>query len=218
MTAARPPAQVLDDGGAGLDTDGRRLRRQRNRDAVVDALAGLYRSGNLRPSSAEIAEHAGLSPRSLFRYFDDVDDLCRAAVDRLQERALPLLSVGADAGDPLQRRVEALADQRVRLFSEVAPAATVSRLEAPFHRALADGLRRSRAVLRAELAALFEPELAAMEPDDADKVLAALDVVCSFESFELLRGDQALGPGRLRATLVHAVTALLGGSADKEPA
>lgn len=209
MSPARPPEQVLDEGEAGIDTDGRRLRRQRNRDAVVDALAALYRDGNLRPSSAEIAERAGLSPRSLFRYFDDVDDLCRAAVDRLQERALPLLSIAAQADDALAKRIEALVDQRVRLFHEVAPAATVSRLEAPFHDALADGLRRSRAVLRAEVAALFQPELSAMKHDDADQVVSALDVLCSFESFELLRGDQALGPTRLRATLVHAVTALL---------
>jgi TetR/AcrR family transcriptional regulator of autoinduction and epiphytic fitness len=219
MSSARAPEQELEqDGDAGLDTDGRRLRRQRNRDAVVDALAGLYSDGNLRPSSAEIAERAGLSPRSLFRYFDDVDDLCRAAVDRLQEQALPLLAVAATADDPLTTRVEALVDQRLRLWRNVAPAATVSRLEAPFHPALADGLRRSRAVLRAELATLFGPELDAMEPEDAEQVLAALDVVCSFESFELLRHDQALAVPRLRAALVHAVTALLGRPPSTPPA
>lgn len=210
MGPARAAEQELEDGDSGLDTDGRRRRRQRNRDAVVDALAGLYRDGNLRPSSAEIAERAGLSPRSLFRYFDDVDDLCRAAVDRLQEQALPFLAVAATADDPLEVRVDALLDQRLRLWRHVAPAATVSRLEAPFHPALADGLRRSRAVLRAELATLFGPELDAMELEDAESALAAMDVVCSFESFELLRHDQALAIPRLRATLVHAVTALLG--------
>ena len=52
----------------GPDTvDGRRVRRDRNRDAVVDALLTLYGEGNLEPGSAEIAERAGLSPRSLFR-------------------------------------------------------------------------------------------------------------------------------------------------------
>ena len=62
------------DGTAG---DGRRLRRDRNRTAVVDALLDLYGESNLRPSTAEIAERAGLSHRSLFRYFDDFEDLCR---------------------------------------------------------------------------------------------------------------------------------------------
>jgi AcrR family transcriptional regulator len=217
MAPARTAASLADDAEAGLDADGRRLRRERNRDAVVDALAELYRDGNLRPSSTEIAGRAGLSPRSLFRYFDDVDDLCRAAVDRLQEQALPLLAMEAGPEDPLGRRVEALVEQRLRLFRSVAPAATVSRLEAPFHPALADGLRRSRAVLRAELRTLFEPELARMEPQRADHVLSALDVLCSFESFELLRGDQALSVAKVRATLEHAVTALLAGPPRAEP-
>lgn len=51
-TATSPEAQ-----------DGRHLRRDRNRDAVVDALLALYGEGNLDPSSAEIAERARLSPR-----------------------------------------------------------------------------------------------------------------------------------------------------------
>ncbi len=195
---------------AGLDTDGRRQRRQRNRDAVVDALAALYRQGNLRPSSAEIAERAGLSPRSLFRYFDDVDDLCRAAVDRLQEQARPLLVIGAARDDALARRIGTVVDQRIRLFREVEAAATVSRINAPFHPALARGLRRSRALLRAQLRHLFGPELEAMDDEAAADVLSSLDVVLSFESFELLRRDQALSVPRLRRVLIVSIATLLG--------
>jgi AcrR family transcriptional regulator len=216
MTPARAAASLLDDGAAaGLDSDGRRLRRQRNRDAVVDALAELYRDGNFRPSSTEIAERAGLSPRSLFRYFDDVDDLCRAAVERLQEKALPLVGIDAVPDDRLHRKIEALVAGRLRLFRTVAAAATVSRLEAPFHPALTQGLRRSRAVLRDQLRTLFAPELASMDEERAARVLAALDVLCSFESFALLRHDQGLGMPAVRATLASAVAALL--SADGMP-
>jgi AcrR family transcriptional regulator len=78
------------DGGQPATTDGRQLRRRRNREAVVEALLDLYRDGNLSPSTEEIAERSGLSPRSLFRYFDDVNDLVRSAVERQQERAIPL--------------------------------------------------------------------------------------------------------------------------------
>ncbi|MBV8463124.1 MAG: helix-turn-helix transcriptional regulator, partial [Acidimicrobiales bacterium] len=77
-------------GDAADETDGRRRRRLTNRGTVVDALLDLYREGNLRPSTDEIAERAGLSPRSLFRYFEDVDDLAGAAVNRAQLRALPV--------------------------------------------------------------------------------------------------------------------------------
>ena len=75
------------------ETDGRRLRRALNREAVVDALLDLYSEGNLRPSTDEIAERAGISPRSLFRYFRDADDLAGEAVTRQLGRAMPLLAI-----------------------------------------------------------------------------------------------------------------------------
>ena len=70
--------------------DGRTLRRERNRAAMVDAMLELYREGNLAPSSDAIAERAGLSPRSLFRYFEDIDDLVHAAITRQQQRIAPV--------------------------------------------------------------------------------------------------------------------------------
>jgi AcrR family transcriptional regulator len=60
---------------------------------------------------------------SLFRYFDDIEDLCRAAVDRQHQRALPLVPVKIDQSAPLAARITALVSQRVRLFEFMAPAA-----------------------------------------------------------------------------------------------
>src|SRR5271165_1494930 len=119
-------------GDAPRETDGRRLRRALNREAVVDALLDLYSEGNLRPSTDEIAERAGISPRSLFRYFEDADDLAGEAVTRQFGRAMPLLPLCVEADAPFDARVAALADQRLRLFSVVGQAAHVSRLRAPF--------------------------------------------------------------------------------------
>src|SRR5712691_6310378 len=144
------------DGSAG---DGRRLRRDRNRTAVVDALLDLYGESNLRPSTAEIAERAGLSHRSLFRYFDDFDDLCREAVGRAEQRALPLIPIRIDQAAPLTDRIDALVSQRLRLFEALGPVALVSRLNAPFAHVLAAELTKNRAFLRAQLADLFAPEL-----------------------------------------------------------
>ena len=78
----RAPDEATDPGSAPVveKIDGRRASRERNRDAVVDALLDLYREGNLSPGADAVAERSGLSRRSLFRYFDDLDDLCRAAI------------------------------------------------------------------------------------------------------------------------------------------
>jgi TetR/AcrR family transcriptional regulator of autoinduction and epiphytic fitness len=184
------------------------MRRDRNRRAVVDALLDLFAEGNLRPSTAEIAGRAGLSPRSLFRYFDDIDDLGRAAIERQQQRACPLLRIEVGPDASLAAKVDALLAQRTRLFEAVAAAATVSRLRAPFQPVLAAELTKSRAALRGQIAELLGPELAALGMRAAG-ALAAADVLCSFESHQLLRFDQGLPVATVRAVLASALAALL---------
>ena len=142
--------------------DGRRVRRDRNRDAVVDALLTLYGEGNLEPGSAEIAERAGLSPRSLFRYFDDVDDLCEAAIARQAERILPLTDIAAGPTDPLDSRIGAFVNQRITMFDAMGHVGAVARLRAPFLPLVAAELSRMRGFLRDQLRQLFAGELAAL--------------------------------------------------------
>ncbi|MFI0528109.1 MAG: TetR/AcrR family transcriptional regulator, partial [Ilumatobacteraceae bacterium] len=105
MTAIQADADT-----ASVPEDGRHARRDRNRLAVVDAMLQLYAEGNLDPSSDEIAERAGLSPRSLFRYFDDLDDLVRGAIGRQHERLLPLARLDVSVDSPLAARVARLVD------------------------------------------------------------------------------------------------------------
>src|SRR5438270_9832426 len=122
MRTVRPVTAVVD------ELDGRRLRREQNREAVLDALLGLFRDGVYEPSSNEIAERAGLSPRSLFRYFDDIDDLHRAAAERQLRLARPLVDVVATAADPTAVKIEQLVQARARLFETIAPAARATRV------------------------------------------------------------------------------------------
>jgi AcrR family transcriptional regulator len=197
------------DPGAPKETDGRRLRRALNREAVVDALLDLYGEGNLRPSTDEIAERAGISPRSLFRYFEDADDLAGEAVTRQLGRAMHLLPLAVGPEAPFNARVAALVDQRLRLFTTVGQAAHVSRLRAPFQPRLAESLREGRRFLRSQVRSLFAPELTSMSDDEAEAALAAGDVLSSFESYQLLTGDQGLTVDEARSVLVGTLSALL---------
>ena len=213
-TAGTDPHRTVRPGVPERVTDGRQLRRRRNREAVVEALLDLYREGNLRPSTEEIATRSGLSPRSLFRYFDDVDDLTRTAVRHQHERAQHLVPVGAGAHEPLAHKVETLVAQRFRLFDGVGNAAAVARLRAPFQPVLALEVRRNRAFLRAQIEELFAPELAGMSEDRAAAALAAADVLTSFEACQLLLGDQGLSAPGARAGVVLGLLAILGPPAE----
>jgi AcrR family transcriptional regulator len=199
VVVARPGATTVARG------DGRHRRRQENREAVLEALAALFAEGRYTPSSAEIAERAGLSPRSLFRYFDDTDDLNRAAIERQLRRAAPLLDPGVGPDDPTMSKIRSLAQSRVRLFDAIAPSARAARVCAHRHPIVRDQLRRDRTYLRRQLADVFSPELASA----GDELLSGLDVLFSFESYDLLRSDQQLSGAQTIDALVSAARALV---------
>jgi AcrR family transcriptional regulator len=206
-TAGRPAPD--DTEVAEVETDGRRLRRAMNREAVVDALLDLYREGSLRPGTDEIAERAGISPRSLFRYFEDTDDLVGEAITRQLARALPIVQVDAHADDPFADRVRALVDQRFRLFDAVGQAAYATRLRAPFQPRLAEILAESRRFLRGQLRTLFAAELSAMGAQRAEWSMAAADVLATFESYQLLTADQGCSAGEAKQVMVESLSVLL---------
>lgn len=188
--------------------DGRRLRREQNREAVIDALVSLFCEGVYEPGSNEIAERAGLSPRSLFRYFDDVDDLSRAAIDRQLSAARPLLDVAIEADAPTPAKIEHLVTARIELFDTIAPAARAARVCAHRHPVVAEQLRDGRAYLRRQVAQLFAAEL----HGDRATLRPALDALTSFETYDLLRGDQRLSRARTASVLIDALGQLLGPS------
>lgn len=190
--------------------DGRHARRARNRLAVVDAMLSLYAAGNLDPSSDEIAEHAGLSPRSLFRYFEDLDDLVRVAISRQHERLLPTSGLDVSSTGPLSDRVSRLVDQRVRLFDRIGSVGIVSRVRAPFQPLIASELATARTLLRRQLEQLFAPELSQRGAAGAASAIATIDVLTSFESLHLMRDDQQLSRLQIEAALADAITRLLG--------
>ena len=47
---------------------------------------GLLEEGYLRPTSAEVAERAGVSLRSVFQHFEDMESLYAAVADAQMER------------------------------------------------------------------------------------------------------------------------------------
>jgi AcrR family transcriptional regulator len=203
---------VESEGAPALDAnqqeDGRKRRRTQNRDAVIDALVTLIGSGRFDASATEIAEHAGISPRSLFRYFDDTDDLLQAAVARHHELARPFLQLDVRPDEPLARRIAAVVVARAQLWDAIEPSARVARMRAPVNPTLAAELARNRALQRAQLQQAFAPELEAMGADEARATLAAVEVLCSFESHDLIRNDQQLPAGVAEMALVRALTAL----------
>lgn len=191
--------------------DGRRLRRRENRDAVVEALVGFFDAGEYEPGIAAVAEAAGLSARSVFRYFDDLDDLARAAIEHQQRRLAPHWEHRIDTSLPVADRIEAFVAHRIQLLEAMGHVGRVARLRALTQPRIAEEVARVRSRLRAQISEVFVGELASLPAPEAEAVLAAADAICSFESHDLMR----VAHHQDAATTHRAMVAALAGLFDR---
>jgi TetR/AcrR family transcriptional regulator, regulator of autoinduction and epiphytic fitness len=188
--------------------DGRVARSIRTRAAVVDALLALLERGELRPTVGRIAEEAGISARSVYVHFEDLDDLFAAAAQRQSERFLPLVeTVPVDA--PLDVRVERFTESRARLLDAIHPVRRAAVLNEPFLPALARLLAGARARERAELARVFRRELDVHAGARRRRLLAALDAVTGWPAWDTWRTQHGLTARAARQTMAESITDLL---------
>ncbi|MGH8977308.1 MAG: TetR/AcrR family transcriptional regulator [Acidimicrobiia bacterium] len=167
-------------------TDGRSARSQRTRSAVVDALLELNRSGNLRPTAREIAAGAGVSLRSVYVHFDDLEDLFLAAAKRHAELVSGML-VEVPASGPLRSRAETLMRMRSRIYEEVGNVRRAAELQAPFSPKLEHWLAAGRAAGRRDLERVFARELDRLPRDVRKRRLATVVALTSSQTWDQLR-------------------------------
>jgi AcrR family transcriptional regulator len=191
-----------------LHLDGRRARREQNVEAVVEAMLDLLGEGNINPPAAMVAERSGVSLRSVFRYFDDMDTLTELAIARQMERAAPFFDL-IDATGTVEERAAALAQRRVEQHAHLAPYARAALVRAHQYPAVAEGLATRRDALRRQVDALFAPELEALDASGREDVLATLEGVTSLEVVEVMVGHRELTPARVQAAIVRATLAVL---------
>jgi AcrR family transcriptional regulator len=188
--------------------DRRRLRTERSQAAVIDALLDLYRDGQIRPSAAEIAVRAGVSERTVFRLFDDLEAVATMAIERQIARVGHLFAPPDDRGGRAER-IEALVTQRLRLYEEIAPVVRAARLRLPFSPVLQAGFDQRRRLLRRQIERQFRPELDACTGPVRSELLAAIEVASDIDMLEMLRHDQGQTIEATRAIVVRIVRALL---------
>jgi TetR/AcrR family transcriptional regulator, regulator of autoinduction and epiphytic fitness len=186
--------------------DGRALRRVRNQDAVVEAILDLLTEGHPQPTAHQIAGRSGVSMRSIFRLFEDMEALHRAAISRQVERVTAMVALLDDDG-PVAGRVAALVDNRAEVFEAITPVRRFALRLAPQSPPIREELARAARRFREQLVVVFGPEL-----DDAaqgGQLLEGLDVATSWETWDRLRTVQDLSPAQATATVAQLVTALL---------
>ncbi|HEX4539903.1 MAG TPA: TetR/AcrR family transcriptional regulator [Acidimicrobiales bacterium] len=190
------------------EVDGRAQRSARSRDAVVDAMLDLLDEGSLRPGAAEIAARAGVSVRTVFRHFEDLEQLFATAAAHQATRIGPLLSPGAPGGTRTDR-IAALVGHRADLYERIGPVRRAAVRHEPFHQAVHEGLSQARRLLRRNLVATFGPELEHLDGIDRATIVASLETATSFAAWDNLRVEQRLSVPQARAALTTTLVALL---------
>jgi TetR/AcrR family transcriptional regulator, regulator of autoinduction and epiphytic fitness len=160
--------------------DGRHLRSARSRDLVVDAILDLMEEGALRPSAFDVAARAGVSERTVFRHFADLEQLFAAAAEHQSQRIGPLLAPPATDG-PRARRVGELARRRAQLY----------------------------AILHDQPSATLAIELERLGARERRDLVEALDAATSWPTWEVMRSDQQLSVARTTAAMERTVNSLL---------
>lgn len=160
--------------------DGRTNRRNRNAEAVLDAVMELFLEQNLDPHPSEIAERAGVSLRSVYRYLGD-SDLMRAGMDRIVERHRRHFTIDDLGSGTLDHRIDTLVQSRVRGVRRNAALIAAADKMAATRSEIPTRVTERRRLLREQTAAQFAVELEPSRPD-APAVLDAVDGLTQIET------------------------------------
>ena len=197
---------------ADKKADGRRLRAARNHEAVVDAVLEIVRERppeTIRlPSAAEVAQRAGVSERTVFRHFADLDSLFLAAAARLRPIHEEYMGPRPDAPD-VADRIASIVRLRSKLFEEIAPVRRVAIHLSHTQPVVVEQLAVSYSAARAQIADVFEPELSRLDGRRRPIVLEALDLATSWSSWDTLRTLQSCSVDRARKVTTEVMTDLL---------
>jgi AcrR family transcriptional regulator len=197
------------DSRAAEQTDGRTVRAQRTRQALVDALFTLLEEGELRPTGERIAERAGVSERSVFQHFPDRESLFEAVALQQWERVVTG-TVPVDASLPLAERIEAFASQRCAVLEQVTPVARAALLLENDSEVVASWAETFRRGAAAEVERVFRSELDQYERRERANLRSALVSAATWPVWEGYRAHQGLGFERARAAVRRTLAALLG--------
>jgi TetR/AcrR family transcriptional regulator, regulator of autoinduction and epiphytic fitness len=191
-----------------MGLDGRTARAMRTREAIVDASIALVAEGDVPPTAPRIAERAGVSVRSVFQHFDDLEGLDAAVADRLIQR-LGCLNRSTDPSQPLQARLPDVVRQRSVLLEAITPIRRAAAVHAPFSREVRARMQRGHDLLRGEIERLFAIELDARCEAERTIMLDALDTVLSWPSWDNLRALNGRSIDEACAVMEAMVAALL---------
>ena len=186
-----------------LQADGRIQRSQRSREKILRAYWELMLGGDMEPSAAAIAEHAGVGLRSVFRHFEDLDtlllELMSLCYDEVTPQFLkPLKSIN------WKDQILELVERNVEIWERIKVPHTAGELGRFKSQILMDDYKRSRNLEISDIRAILPKDI-----NNYDNVLFALDSTLSFSTMRRLREDRKLSLPKVKNIMSLLVKSIL---------
>jgi AcrR family transcriptional regulator len=188
--------------------DGRTARAVRTREAIVDATLALLAEGDVRPTAPRIAERAGVSVRSVFQHFDDLETLYAAVGGRITERVAALIQP-IDPDMDVAARLVAFFRQRGRVNEALTPTLRAAVVHAPGSPTINNQFQSGHDFVTAHLAEVFRPELEQVG-DRRALVLDAMVAVATWSAWNSVRQLSRRSEDEAVRVVVHLAAAVLG--------
>ncbi len=188
----------------------RQSRSDRTRDTVLSAFLALIEEGDISPTADRVAQRSGVSLRTVFHQFDDLETVHQLAGARLFER-VQQIPTGLDLSQQLSQRVDAFVRYRVTVYDLLHPLSSAARVREPFSPALRTNRDHMLRFGEANVRSTFQPELDSLEPAQARRLVAAIGLATNWSAWyallEELKQDRAeaivLMRAATRAFLTH---------------
>lgn len=162
------------------------MRSSRSRQKIVKAMLHLIRSGDMAPSAARVAEAAGVSLRTVFRHFEEMDSLNREISGIIEAEIQPLLLKPLTAKE-WRERLQELVGRRMAIYERIMPlkvAGSIRRFHSAF---LMEDYKRFVRLEREGLKSVLPPKVI------NDRVLfSALEMATAFQAWRRMRQDQSM--------------------------
>ena len=161
--------------------DGRRLRSERSRLAIIEAALALQEEGILVPTAQQISDRAGVGIRSFFRHFEDMETLFEAADDQIRD-SYEALFLGGDRDGRLEERIDHAVERHADAYESVSNIILGSLAQLWRYKVLRKNYARNQRGLRKDLDDWL-PELKSVPRD----IREAVDAMTSVEMWHRLR-------------------------------
>jgi TetR/AcrR family transcriptional regulator, regulator of autoinduction and epiphytic fitness len=196
--------------------DGRTERSRRTREAIVSAHMALVLEGELKPTAPVIAQRAGISVRSLWLHFADMEAVFAATAEAVFDQ-VGGFGPRIDPHLPLDERIRVFVERKLAHIEAIDPFARASELREAHSPALRRNHARHVSSEADHIAETFEPELAGLPTGTRDDVLAALTATTAWRCWTTMREQLGLDRDRITSVLELTVAALLASVAPASP-